>query len=175
MFNHNRVYTHRAFIDINTHAYICGQCHCHSLTIWRSHHKYVLYVFIAVQRWILKAHDRAKILQTCREMAGMYDAAIKHHKDASAPRMKKGENVVHKSLHTIESCVNPFKSRNATEPLVNIASAVKATDGKQTTYALQRRRAMLPSSVLWRRDWSQMKSTTCMLHYQNPTCRRSEI
>ena len=61
-------------------------------------------------------------------MAGMYDAAIKHHKDASAPRMKKDENDVHKSLHTIESWVNPFKSRNATEPLVNIASAVKATD-----------------------------------------------
>ena len=31
-------------------------------------------------------------------------------------------------MHTIESWVNPFKSRNATEPLVNIASAVKATD-----------------------------------------------
>ena len=43
--------------------------------------------FIAVQRWILKAHDRAKILQTCRETAGMYDAAIKHHKVTSAPRM----------------------------------------------------------------------------------------
>ena len=90
--------------------------------------KYVLYVFIAVQRWILTAHDRAKILQTCREMAGMCDAAIKHHKDASAPRMKKDEHYVHKAMHTIESWVNPFKSRNATEPLVNIASAVKATD-----------------------------------------------
>ena len=32
------------------------------------------------------------------------------------------------AMHTIESWVNPFKSRNATEPLVNIASAVKATD-----------------------------------------------
>ena len=31
-------------------------------------------------------------------------------------------------MHTIESWVNPFKSRNATAPLVNIASAVKATD-----------------------------------------------
>ena len=38
------------------------------------------------------------------------------------------ENDVHKAMHTIESWVNPFKSRNATEPLVNIASAVKATD-----------------------------------------------
>ena len=57
--NHNRVSTRRAFIDINTHAYICGQCHCHSLTR-RSHHKYVLYIFLAVQRWILKTHDRAK-------------------------------------------------------------------------------------------------------------------
>ena len=78
---------------------------------------YVLYVFIAVQRWILTAHDRAIILQTCREIAGMYDAASKHHKDASAPRMKKDENDVHKAMHTIENWVNPFKSRNATEPL----------------------------------------------------------
>ena len=31
-------------------------------------------------------------------------------------------------MHTIESWVNPFKSRNETEPVVNIASAVKATD-----------------------------------------------
>ena len=91
-------------------------------------HNYVLNVFIAVQRWILKAHDRAKILQTCREMADMYDAASKHHKYASTPRMKKGESDVHKAMHTIESWVNPFKSMNATEPLVNIASAVKATE-----------------------------------------------
>ena len=31
-------------------------------------------------------------------------------------------------MHTIESWVNLFKSRNATDPLVNIALAVKATD-----------------------------------------------
>ena len=112
---------------------------------------YVLYVYIAVQRWILTAHDSAKILQICREMAGMYDAAIKHHKDASAPGMEKDTNDVHKARHTIEIWVNPFKSRNATEPLVNIASAVKATDTITGDLALQRRRAMLPSSVLWRR------------------------
>ena len=79
------------------------------VTAWQSDHKYVLYVFIAVQRWILKAHDRAKLLQTCWEMAGMYDAAIKHHKDASAPRMKKDENDVHKALHTIESLGKSFQ------------------------------------------------------------------
>ena len=61
-------------------------------------------------------------------MAVMYDAASKHHKDASAPRMKKDENDVHKAMYTTESWVDPFKSMNATEPLVNIASAVKATD-----------------------------------------------
>ena len=42
--------------------------------------------------------------------------------------MKMDEHDVHKPMHTIESWVNPFESRNATEPLVNIASAVKATD-----------------------------------------------
>ena len=89
---------------------------------------YALHVFIAVQRCILTVHDRAKILQTFREIAGMCDAASKHHKDASAPCMKKDENDVHKAMHTTESWVNSFKSRNATEPLVNIASAVKATD-----------------------------------------------
>ena len=67
-------------------------------------------------------------MQTFIEMAGMYDAASKHHKDASAPSMKKDENDVHKAMHTIESWVYPFKSRNATEPLGNIASAVKAAD-----------------------------------------------
>ena len=90
--------------------------------------KYVLYVFIAVQRWILTAHDRAKILQTCREMAGMYEAAIKHRKDASAPRMKKDENDVHKAMHTIESGVNPFKSRNATEPLCKVQAFIVYTN-----------------------------------------------
>ena len=30
----------------------------------------------AVQRWILTAHDRANILQTCREMAGVIDVCI---------------------------------------------------------------------------------------------------
>ena len=49
------------------------------------------------------------ILQTCREMEGMYDAASKHHKDASATRMKKGENDVNKAMHTIEIWINPFK------------------------------------------------------------------
>ena len=38
------------------------------------------------------------------------------------------KNDVHKAMHTIEIWVNTFKSRNATEPLVNIASAVGATD-----------------------------------------------
>ena len=42
-------------------------------------------------------------------MEGMYDAASKHHKDPSAPRMKKDENDVNKAMHTIEIWVNPFK------------------------------------------------------------------
>ena len=45
-------------------------------------------------------------LQTCTEMEGMHDAASKHHKDASATRMK---NDVNKDMHTIEIWVNPFK------------------------------------------------------------------
>ena len=48
-------------------------------------------------------------LQTCTEMEGMqnmHDAASKHHKDASATRMK---NDVNKAMHTIEIWVNPFK------------------------------------------------------------------
>ena len=57
----------------------------------------------AVQRWILTVHDRAKTLQTSREMTGVYDAESKQHKDASVPRMKKDENDVHKGMDTIES------------------------------------------------------------------------
>ena len=45
-------------------------------------------------------------LQTCTEMEGMHDAASKHHKDASATRMK---NDVNKAMHTIAIWVNPFK------------------------------------------------------------------
>ena len=45
-------------------------------------------------------------LQPCTEMEGMHDAASKHHKDASATRMK---NDVNKAKHTIEIWVNPFK------------------------------------------------------------------
>ena len=45
--------------------------------------------------------QQRNILQTCREMEGLYDAASKHHKDASARRMKKGENDVNKAMHTI--------------------------------------------------------------------------
>ena len=52
---------------------------------------------------------QSNILQTCREMEGMYDAASKHHKDASEPRMKKDENDVNKAMHTIEIWVNPFE------------------------------------------------------------------
>ena len=58
----------------------------------------------------------------------MYDADSKHHKDASVPRMKKDEDDVHKVMDTIESWVNPFQSRDTTEPLRNIASAMKASD-----------------------------------------------
>ena len=45
-------------------------------------------------------------LQTCTEMEGMHDAASKHHKYASATRMKTDVN---KAMHTIEIWVNPFK------------------------------------------------------------------
>ena len=83
----------------------------------------------AVQRWIFTAYDRAKILQTCREIAGLYDADGKHHKDSSAPLMKKDEDDVHKVMDIIASWINPFNSRGMTEPLLNIASGVAATDG----------------------------------------------
>ena len=41
-----------------------------------------------VQRWILTVQDRAKTLQTCREMTDLYDAESKQQKDASVPQMK---------------------------------------------------------------------------------------
>ena len=43
------------------------------------------------------------ILQTGREIEGMYDAASKHHKDASALQMKKDENDVNKTCIRLRS------------------------------------------------------------------------
>ena len=55
----------------------------------------------AVRRCILTTHDRAMI-QICGEVAGLYDVASKHRKDATAhTHMKKGENDVHTFMQTI--------------------------------------------------------------------------
>ena len=43
--------------------------------------------------------------------------------------MKKDEDNVHKVMDIIASWINPFNSRDMTEPLLNIASGVAATDG----------------------------------------------
>ena len=75
----------------------------------------------AVQRLILTVHVRAKTLQTCREMTGLYDAESKQHKDASVPHIKKDEDVAHKVM-------NPLKSCDPNKPLLNIASGVKTTE-----------------------------------------------
>jgi len=40
----------------------------------------------------------------------------------------KDEDDVHTVMDTIETWVNPCKSRDVTEPLINIASVMKATD-----------------------------------------------
>ena len=62
-------------------------------------------------------------------MTGLYDAESKQHKDAIVPHLKKYEDDVHKGMYIIQSSsTNPFKSSNPNEPLLNIASVVKATD-----------------------------------------------
>ncbi|CAI9737603.1 Hypothetical predicted protein [Octopus vulgaris] len=66
----------------------------------------------AVQRWVLTAHDRARLLQICRKMAGMYDAQNQHHKETSSPCLKKDEGDVKKVMDTIESWVNPYETKN---------------------------------------------------------------
>ena len=60
----------------------------------------------------------------CKRLLELYNKFCRNDR-GNWPRMKNGENDVH---NTIESWVNPFKSRKSTEPRVNIASAVKATD-----------------------------------------------
>lgn len=82
----------------------------------------------AVQRWVLTAHDRARTLQICRKMAGMYDAQNQHHKETSSSRLKRDEGDVKKVMDTIESWVNPYETKNTTDSLINIASGVKAND-----------------------------------------------
>ena len=121
-----------------------------------------------VQRWILTAHDRAKTLQTCREIAGLYDADGKHHKDSSAPRMKKDDDDVHKVMDIIASWINPFNSRDMTEPLLNIAS-----DGITDDLLTAKQKGTDALSPSCKRDCKQVKSI-CLLHYQNPACRHLE-
>ena len=82
----------------------------------------------AVQRWVLTAHDRARTLQNCRKMAGMYDAQNQHHKETSSPCLKKDEGDVKKVMDILESWVNPYETRQTTDSLINIASRVKDTD-----------------------------------------------
>ncbi len=78
-------------------------------------------------------------------------------------------------MHTIESWVNPFKSRNATEPLVNIASAVKATDSitHDLRIAEQKGNAAFVSFVEKRLKSNEIDYLYAPL--PNPICRRSEI
>ena len=61
-------------------------------------------------------------------MTGIYDAESKQHNDASVPHMKKDEDDVQKVMNTIESWMNPFKSRDPNEPLSNIAFGMITTD-----------------------------------------------
>ena len=128
----------------------------------------------AVQRWILTAHDRAKTLQTSREMTSIYDSESKQHKDASVPRMKEDKNDVHKGMDTIESWINPFKSRDPNEPLSSIASGVKTTDDIAEHLLTAEQEAMMRSQLSLRRDCKQVTST-CSLNGQMPNYRRSKI
>ncbi|CAI9735361.1 Hypothetical predicted protein [Octopus vulgaris] len=81
-----------------------------------------------VQHWVLTAHDRTRILQICRMLAGMYDAQNQHHKETSSPCLKKDEGDIKKVMDMIESWVNPFEMKNTADSLINIAPGVKATD-----------------------------------------------
>ena len=82
----------------------------------------------AVQQWILTVHDRAMILQLCKEMAGLADTGSHIRKDSSAPRILKDEQDVQKVMDTIDSWVNPFSTKETSDPLINIASGVTATE-----------------------------------------------
>ena len=79
----------------------------------------------AVQRWMLTAHSRAKIVDKCREMTTTENSSENRqtHKENGQSRMKKDEADVQKVISTVLGWCNPFES---SEDLTNISSGCVA-------------------------------------------------
>ena len=80
---------------------------------------------IATERWILTAHDRAAITQSCMAMAGLEKSEERSHKEASLPRIKKDFECVRRIQGYLEDDCNPFR---VSEDLVHLTSGVVAPD-----------------------------------------------
>lgn len=80
----------------------------------------------AVHRWTITAHERARITEMCKDMAGISDTSnTGSHKEAQYPRMKQDEEDVCKIASTLKSWGEPFLH---THDLVHLATGVRAPD-----------------------------------------------
>ncbi|XP_071817001.1 uncharacterized protein [Apostichopus japonicus] len=60
----------------------------------------------AVAKWILSSPERAATVAKCRELAGLNDSSVWHHKDQS--RLQRDEEDVLRVMDTVEGFANPF-------------------------------------------------------------------
>ena len=63
-----------------------------------------------MQRWVLTAHERAAMTQSCRQMAGLEDKEKSTHKEASKSRTKTDEGCVGQVVACLMNQANPFQS-----------------------------------------------------------------
>eukprot|EP00117_Sycon_ciliatum_P011697 scpid10404/ scgid5699/ len=85
-----------------------------------------------VQRWVLTAHDRAAVTDTCMEHCGLDDSAEERdafHKECQTGRMARDERDVLQVLDTISRFFNPFlpASQQHCEQLMHLSSGTEAT------------------------------------------------
>ena len=84
----------------------------------------------ATQRWIITAHERAAMTNSCRELAGITSSDTSH-KEGSQERTKKDEACVQHVVSYLEDHVNPFEESDC---LIHLTSGVIAS--QDVTYDL---------------------------------------
>ena len=78
----------------------------------------------ALERWLLTAHERAKICQNLYTMASIKQSDSLHKED-SAARRKRDEDDVQNVIGVIKSWANPLKN---SEDLVGLSSGARVKD-----------------------------------------------
>ena len=78
----------------------------------------------ALQGWILTAHERPAVTQSCKRMAGLEDPEKGPHKESSKHRVQ-GDECVQQIVSVLTYLKNPFQPSN---DLVSLTSGVVASD-----------------------------------------------